>query len=156
MSTFKKIMATYGLIIAVSMCSGIGSIHLLYRDKNYRSIEHGNKFQLIKKYEGFWKLDDTKFIRSEYHSDINNEIYRSDKVSITKFKLNTSKIMEISDGIIGEYDGLVDKITIHDDQFDGVFIRKKDYKEFKKEFDNADKFLADSKQRFKKELDAFW
>ena len=56
-------------------------------------------------------------------------------------------------GLDGQNDGLVDRIYIPGSaftSFTGELTREHDYVRFKKEFDDADKLLADTKKRFEK------
>lgn len=80
----------------------------------------------------------------------NRKDYRSDEVTVSSF----SKYISYSDGNgDGPYDGLVDKIYISSlhpvNGVSGWLERDKHYKDFKEQFDEGDRVLAEAKENFK-------
>ncbi len=134
----KKIkrIAIVGGILGAFYASQIG-FNNLFHNKEYIN---GN-YHSVTKTDG--AFSHTGFTR--YH----NGDYREDTLDQHCF-LGSSRTMT-DGGIDGENDGLVDSIHIRGPRFGGVtgvLTREENYKGFKYEFDDADRFLAETKERF--------
>lgn len=73
--------------------------------------------------------------------------YKTDKVDQYNL-VGATRCIE-DESMNGELDGLVDRIHIMDGSYNVTFFRDADYELNKEEFANADKLLADTKERFK-------
>jgi len=93
----------------------------------------------------------------------NTEFERySHKDAVFKSHPFKSDVHLVDGGSFGERDGLVDYLYIsgsHEikgSNFElktGLLYRNKDYKEFKEEFDKADRLLAETKERFAEDIE---
>jgi hypothetical protein len=134
----KKIkrIAIVGGILGAFYASQIGFNNLLYN----REYISGNYHSVTKPDKAFGHTDFTR------HHDGD---YRNDEVYQFRF-LGPSRVMT-DGGMYGENDGLVDRIHIMGLRFGGVtgvLNREENYERFKDEFDNADRVLAETKERF--------
>jgi hypothetical protein len=99
------------------------------------------------------------FVARKFHSvKFNGE--RSLEI-VSKYSFMGTRVF-YSDGLgkdSGYPDGLVDKISkgkvLNGNQSGTTLLREEDYLTHKKEFDSADKYLADTKEKFKGKLEKY-
>jgi len=107
-------------------------------------------------------LDNKEYINGDFHSV--SKIDKTNFIEFTQYDSENFKENEVRQycffgpskfitdgGVYGKNDGLVDKIYITGSMFgktSGTLIRKENYEKFKNEFDQADKLLAETKEKF--------
>ncbi len=130
-----------GIVIGVGVITATSfGIHSFvnnreYIDGNYHSISKANGL--------FGSVSFTK----------DKENYREDEITQEGGLLFEKTI--INGGYYGEYDGLVDRISLRKYNKTSVLKRKRDYAEHKKEFDDADRTLAKTKEKVQKIFSKF-
>jgi len=126
-----------GIIVGITYIGLLGINDLTCNNTKYR----GNSI--------FISRPDGAFNHTELHI-YRHEDYRSDEITQYKF-LGTSKF--ISDDANGKTDGLVDRIYMIRlfplNSLNLVLERDKDSIQYQKEFNDADKLLKETKERFK-------
>jgi hypothetical protein len=120
------IRIVFGVALGIGYCYGINScVNKFLNDRevigeNYYSISRG---------DGFFGY--TQLIRGNLYEEVHK-----------------SGLLESETITDNGKDGIVDEITIYNIGLIREVTREKSYEQYKKEFDEADKILADTKKRF--------
>jgi hypothetical protein len=152
MTKLKKLLE-YKLWLFPLITASLIPFSMLYsnytlNNKNSIMTYNWGGFQRVSRIDGF--LDHTGFTR---WWDSNGEI-TAEEATITRARGPT---LRLTDGFnYGPCDGKVDRLEITSgifpEEFQGTLLRKMDYTKFKSRFDEADKKLRETKERFAEEL----
>ena len=127
--TIKKI-AKIGAVLGVGYLSLLGQNNL-FNNKEYTEED----YHYLSRADGIWTG----------YTELGKESFGWGE-KVYQFRPFGKSIHMFDGGIYGKCDGLVDKITIKDQEY---LTRNEDYETHQEEFDEADKILVDTKERFK-------
>lgn len=143
----KKILS-----LALAIGTGFGSLINCNMNNNISNL---NNYE--QKTSSYWDEECKEITNNYWNGDsssfcICKNITRNEKYYTLLHINGKGHIFILDGGFGGKLDGLTDYLHINDGESDLTLVRIKHYPEFKKQFDEADKFLEEKVKEFKKYL----